>query len=44
MHFSGVLALTPLWKVLGTKVGWFIKNSGSFLSDLLEADIISRSF
>ena len=33
MQFSGVLAITPIWKVLGTKVGWFFKNSGNSLSD-----------
>ena len=32
-HFSGVLAITLLWKVLGTEVGWFYKNSGNLISD-----------
>ena len=33
MHFSGFLAITPLRKVLGTKVAWFFKNSENFLFD-----------
>ena len=32
-HVLGILDITPLWKWLGTKVGWVLKNSGNFLSD-----------
>ena len=49
-HFSGILAITPLWKVLGTKVGCFLIKIQENLYlidtkilqfDLLEAEIIS---
>ena len=33
MLFSGVLAITPLWKGLEIKVGGVSKNSGNSLSD-----------
>ena len=32
-HDSGFLAITPLWKGLGRKVGCVLKNSGNSLSE-----------